>query len=75
MLRIAVAESENFPPPSLVSELYHQLEQWRNSLPESIRIDNSHLSSKPKTPMHAFVRAILHTRYKVAKFHIGRPFL
>lgn len=74
-LPLRTAESENFPPPSLVHELQHQLEQWKNSLPESIRIDDSVLSSKPKTPMHAFATAILHTRYKVAKFHIGRPFL
>ncbi|KUJ24011.1 C6 finger domain protein [Mollisia scopiformis] len=66
---------ENFPPTSLVSELYHQLEQWRDSLPESIRIDESATPSVPKTPMHAFVPAILYTRYKVAKFHLGRPFL
>lgn len=73
---ITPAETENFPPPPLVSELHHQLDQWRTSLPELIKFSEEDQSDvRPKSPAHAVADAMLRARYRIANFHIGRPFM
>ncbi|KAI9740779.1 MAG: hypothetical protein M1818_004744 [Claussenomyces sp. TS43310] len=71
------SETENFPTPSLVAELHHQLEQWRSSLPESIQFDERQpdTSRAAPSPAHLNASTMLHARYRIAQFHIGRPFL
>ncbi|KAJ4304581.1 hypothetical protein N0V90_000107 [Kalmusia sp. IMI 367209] len=61
--------------PSLTAEMHHQLEQWRSNLPPSLQFtDNENVDESP-SPAHVIARAMLRSRYRVAKFHIGRPFL
>lgn len=33
------------------------------------------MSPRPESPAHALAEALLRSRYQVAKFHIGRPYL
>jgi hypothetical protein len=69
------AENEGHPSPSLTAEMHHQLEQWRTNLPTSLQFaDNENADDSP-TPAHVIAKAMLRSRYLVAKFHIGRPFL
>ncbi|KAF2838382.1 hypothetical protein M501DRAFT_874138 [Patellaria atrata CBS 101060] len=67
-----------FPTPALVSELHHQLEQWRANLPAALQFDDDDDDDdivRPPSPAHAVAIGMLKSRYFVAKFHIGRPFL
>ena len=69
------AEKDSYPSASLTAEMHHQLEQWRANLPPSIQfLDNDNASDSP-SPAHVIAKAMLRSRYLVAKFHIGRPFL
>ncbi|KAF2762860.1 putative C6 finger domain protein [Pseudovirgaria hyperparasitica] len=74
-----VAETADFPPQAVVAELYHQLEQWREALPSIIQFAHDESAqrhvTKTASPAHAVADAILRSRYRIAKFHIGRPFL
>jgi len=71
------SDTETWPPSGLTQELHHQLDQWRSSLPKLIQItEPPHIIHGPhKSPAHAFATAMLHSRYKIAQFHISRPFL
>ncbi|EME78661.1 uncharacterized protein MYCFIDRAFT_205123 [Pseudocercospora fijiensis CIRAD86] len=63
------------PSAYLAQELFHQLEQWRSSLPSSIRDD---LDSEPVVhnhPAQTLAVAMLQGRYWISIYHIGRPFL
>ncbi|KAB2108378.1 hypothetical protein AG0111_0g3056 [Alternaria gaisen] len=69
------AEKDSYPSASLTAEMHHQLEQWRANLPPPLQfLDNDNASDSP-SPAHVIAKAMLRSRYLVAKFHIGRPFL
>ncbi|PVH98265.1 C6 zinc finger domain-containing protein [Periconia macrospinosa] len=69
------AEKEGHPSPSLTAEMHHQLEQWRNNLPPSLQFSDHEDADDGPSPAHVIAKAMLRSRYLVAKFHIGRPFL
>jgi hypothetical protein len=63
------------PSPSLAEELLLQLEQWRQNLPIALQFSENSTSSVTRTPSDAVVEALLRTRYTIACYHIGRPFM
>ncbi|GIZ36903.1 hypothetical protein CKM354_000036900 [Cercospora kikuchii] len=75
MTRIRDELFYNNPSVYLAEELHHQLEQWRSSLPRSIRADFDSDSSSHEHPSQTVAVAMLQTRYWVSMYHIGRPFL
>jgi hypothetical protein len=69
------AEKEAYPSASITAEMHHQLEQWRANLPPSLQFsDNESIDDSP-SPAHVIAKAMLRSRFFVAKLHIGRPFL
>jgi hypothetical protein len=74
-------EKEGSPTPAITAEMHHQIEQWRLNLPPSLQFSDSDPVSMAEetdnlpTPAHIIAKAMLRSRYLVAKFHIGRPFL
>ncbi|KAF2875673.1 hypothetical protein BDV95DRAFT_626165 [Massariosphaeria phaeospora] len=68
-------EKKGYPSPTLTVEMHHQLEQWRNNLPPSLQFSDSDTTDHSPSPAHVMAKAMLRSRYLVAKFHIGRPFL
>jgi hypothetical protein len=69
------AEREAYPSASVTSEMHHQLEQWRANLPLSLQFSDNESADDSPSPAHVIAKAMLRSRYLVAKFHIGRPFL
>lgn len=69
------AEKEGYPSASLTAEMHHQLEQWRANLPSSLQFSDNDSANDAPSPAHVIAKAMLRSRYLVAKFHIGRPFL
>lgn len=55
--------------------MHHQLEQWRSNLPSTLQFADNDNANSSLSPAHVIAKAMLRTRYLVAKFHIGRPFL
>lgn len=79
-----VAETGNLPRPAVSAELHHQIEQWRLNLPPTIQfsenLDGRESPSaaepdNPVSPAAAVADAMLRARFRIAKFHIGRPYL
>lgn len=68
-------EKEGYPSTSLTAEMHHQLEQWRANLPPSLQFSDEDSTNDSPSPAHVVAKAMLRSRYLVAKFHIGRPFL
>jgi hypothetical protein len=68
-------EREGSPAPKITLEMHHQLEQWRTNLPPSLQFSDVEDADDSPSPAHVIARAMLRSRYLVAKFHIGRPFL
>lgn len=69
------AAKEAFPNASITAEMHHQLEQWRANLPPTLQFVDSESADDSPSPAHVIAKAMLRSRYLVAKFHIGRPFL
>ncbi len=69
------AEKEDFPSANLTAEMHHQLEQWRLSLPSSLQFSDDEAADDSTSPAHVIAKAMLRSRYLVAKSHIGRPFV
>ncbi|KAF2030679.1 hypothetical protein EK21DRAFT_111769 [Setomelanomma holmii] len=69
------AEKEGYPSASITAEMHHQLEQWRSNLPSSLQFSDNESADDSPSPAHVIAKAMLRSRYLVAKFHIGRPFL
>jgi hypothetical protein len=69
------AEREAFPGASITAEMHHQLEQWRVNLPPPLQFLDNENADDSLSPAHVIAKAMLRSRYLVAKFHIGRPFL
>ena len=69
------AAKESFPGAGITAEMHHQLEQWRANLPPSLQFVDSESADDSPSPAHVIAKAMLRSRYLVAKFHIGRPFL
>ncbi|KAH8719173.1 C6 zinc finger domain-containing protein [Phaeosphaeriaceae sp. PMI808] len=69
------AEKEGYPSASITAEMHHQLEQWRVNLPPSLQFSNDESADNSPGPAHVIAKAMLRSRYLVAKFHIGRPFM
>lgn len=69
------AAKEAFPNASITAEMHHQLEQWRANLPPTLQFADSESADDSPSPAHVIAKAMLRSRYLVAKFHIGRPFL
>ena len=69
------SERENYPSAGLTSEMHHQLEQWRANLPPSLQFHDDESADDSPSPAHVIAKAMLRSRYLVAKFHIGRPFI
>ncbi|KAH7082296.1 hypothetical protein FB567DRAFT_562111 [Paraphoma chrysanthemicola] len=69
------AEKEGYPSASVTAEMHHQLEQWRSNLPPSLQFSDAESADDSPSPAHVIAKAMLRSRYLVAKFHIGRPFL
>ncbi|KAF1993626.1 hypothetical protein P154DRAFT_449652 [Amniculicola lignicola CBS 123094] len=63
------------PTPIITAEMHHQLEEWRTNLPSSIQFSDDDSVDTSPSPAHVIAKAMLRSRYLVAKFHIGRPFL
>ncbi|KAL6704122.1 hypothetical protein ACN47E_008785 [Coniothyrium glycines] len=69
------AEKDSYPSASLTAEMHHQLEQWRANLPPVLQFSDHENANDSPSPAHVIAKAMLRSRYLVAKFHIGRPFL
>lgn len=69
------AEREGYPSANLTAEMHHQLEQWRSNLPSSLQFSDDESADDSPSPAHVIAKAMLRSRYLVARFHIGRPFL
>jgi hypothetical protein len=69
------AEKDAYPGASITAEMHHQLEQWRANLPPSLQFSDHESADDSPTPAHVIAKAMLRSRYLVAKFHIGRPFV
>ncbi|KAF1360788.1 hypothetical protein EJ07DRAFT_113996 [Lizonia empirigonia] len=69
------AAKEAFPNANITAEMHHQLEQWRANLPVTLQFADSESADDSPSPAHVIAKAMLRSRYLVAKFHIGRPFL
>lgn len=69
------AEKEGYPSASITAEMHHQLEQWRINLPPTLQFSDDENTDNSPSPAHVIAKAMLRSRYLVAKFHIGRPFL
>lgn len=65
----------DYPPQALEDELLHQLEQWRQQLPEGQQWDDGDLVPLPSTPENILVVAWLRARYLIARYHLRRPLL
>jgi hypothetical protein len=65
----------NNPSTKLAEELRHQLEQWRANLPAALQFDDDSHDQSFSAPAEAVAVALLQMRYRVAIFHLGRPFL
>lgn len=63
------------PSVAVATELRHQIEQWRASLPMPIleRADFEHKTAF-SCPADVMTAALLRTRYCVGIYHLGRPF-
>ncbi|ORY10080.1 hypothetical protein BCR34DRAFT_540055 [Clohesyomyces aquaticus] len=68
-------EKEGHPTPTVTAEMHHQLEQWRTNLPPALQFSDLDNSDDGPSPAHVIAKAMLRSRFLVAKFHIGRPFL
>ncbi|KAH5299709.1 hypothetical protein HBI12_198020 [Parastagonospora nodorum] len=68
-------KKEAYPGVSITAEMHHQLEQWRANLPPSLQFSDNENADDSPSPAHVIAKAMLRSRYLVAKFHIGRPFL
>jgi len=68
-------EKEGSPTPTITAEMHHQLEQWRTNLPPPLQFSDDEDANTSASPAHVIAKAMLRSRYLVAKFHIGRPFL
>ncbi|KAF2275478.1 C6 zinc finger domain-containing protein [Westerdykella ornata] len=68
-------EKAGSPTPTITAEMHHQLEQWRANLPPALQFTDADNEDDSPSPAHVIARAMLRSRYLVAKFHIGRPFL
>ena len=69
------AEKEGYPTASITAEMHHQLEQWRTNLPPALQFSDDENADDSPSPAHVIAKAMLRSRYLVANFHIGRPFL
>ena len=63
------------PSPRIYSELYHQIEQWKASLPSALQFGAEPMPARPTNPGHALAEALLRSRHQVIHFHLGRPYL
>lgn len=73
-------EKEGSPNPSITAEIHHQIEQWRVNLPAPLQFSTDFAPTTMAdmtslSPAHVIAKDMLRSRYLVAKFHIGRPFL
>uniref|UniRef100_A0A093UKU9 Sterol uptake control protein 2 n=1 Tax=Talaromyces marneffei PM1 TaxID=1077442 RepID=A0A093UKU9_TALMA len=84
------SESGNLPRPAVSIELHKQVEEWRKNLPSVIQFSEKNsdttlnddrspsISGTPRTPTSLAVLvadSMLRARYRICKFHIGRPYL
>ena len=65
----------DYPPQALEDELLHQLEQWRQQLPDGLRWENTDLVPLPNTPENILVIPWLRARYLIFRYHLRRPLL
>lgn len=65
----------DYPPQALEDELLHQLEQWRQQLPETLQWDDTDLVPLPSTPENILVVPWLRARYLIFRYHLRRPLL
>ncbi|KPI39966.1 uncharacterized protein AB675_11508 [Cyphellophora attinorum] len=65
----------DYPNTALARELYHQLERWRSQLPSGLRFDEETPVDGAGPLGDVLVVALLRSRYFVAQYHLGRPFL
>ncbi|EED18183.1 C6 finger domain protein, putative [Talaromyces stipitatus ATCC 10500] len=85
------SESGTLPRPAVSQELHNQVEEWRKNLPpviqfsakDSTTTSNDDISpsitpNAPRTPTSLAMLvadSMLRARYRICKFHIGRPYL
>ncbi|KIW74780.1 hypothetical protein Z517_11550 [Fonsecaea pedrosoi CBS 271.37] len=67
--------SAHYPNAAVAQELYHQLDQWRSQLPAQLRFDDETPVTGPDPVSEVLVVSLLRSRYFVAHYHLGRPFL
>ncbi|SPN99722.1 uncharacterized protein DNG_02573 [Cephalotrichum gorgonifer] len=65
----------DYPPQALEAELLHQIEQWREQLPEYLQWDDGDLVPSPSSPENILVVSWLRSRYLIARYHLRRPLL
>jgi hypothetical protein len=65
----------DLPSQRINSELHHQIEQWKGSLPRSLQFGSEPMPTRPLNPGHALAEALLRSRHQVIHFHLGRPYL
>lgn len=84
------AESGTLPRPAVSIELHKQVEEWRKNLPSAIQFSEKNsdttlnddrspsMAGNPRTPTSLAMLvadSMLRARYRICKFHIGRPYL
>jgi hypothetical protein len=65
----------DYPPQALEDELFHQIEQWRQQLPEALQFVDGNAEFRPISPQDYLVVPWLRARYLIAKYHLRRPLL
>jgi hypothetical protein len=68
-------ENEGSPTPAITAEMHHQLEQWRANLPPALQFSDDDAAGDSPSPAHVIAKSMLRSRFLVAKYHSGRPFL
>lgn len=63
------------PSATLADELRHQLQQWRDNLPKAIQAPIGGDDMAFDCPADAVAVTLLEARYRISRFHLGRPFL
>lgn len=72
---LLAAQKDKSPSTTLLKEPYYQHDQWRLSLPPIISFEDNSDVQMATSPAHSVATGMLHSRWNIANFIFGRPFL
>ncbi|KAI0140532.1 hypothetical protein GGR57DRAFT_496047 [Xylariaceae sp. FL1272] len=65
----------DYAPQALEDEILHQLEQWRQQLPQALQFQDDDIVPSSNATTNVLVEPWLRSRYMIAKYHLRRPLL